>query len=223
VTSADLPPFELAVGICVRPLPGEVEAGDAGAAFAARSGVVVALVDGLGHGPRAALAARMFLKSVGRNVDEPLEELFACAHKEMIGSRGAVAAVAHIDVERRHLYAGGVGNIAAAVVRAGGRARPVLMTPGVLGSALPRVRMQGLALSEGDALVMCSDGIRARCKLDPLHDEPAQATAERLVRLAASPADDAACLVVRVLRSGALRSAPEPAPPPMLAIQGDST
>src|SRR4051794_25652742 len=85
--------LDVIIGASIRALEGNVS-GDAFAAFEGPSGPMIALSDGLGHGPRAAEASDIFLRSVRENASEPLAVLFVRAHHALVRSRGAVAAVA---------------------------------------------------------------------------------------------------------------------------------
>jgi anti-sigma regulatory factor (Ser/Thr protein kinase) len=163
-------------------------------------GVLVALADGLGHGPRAAEAARAFLASVERHAELPLAELFSQAHRELLRTRGVVAAVARIDQECGSVEVGGIGNIAAVVLRGGGgHSAHAMMVPGVLGSAYRSVRPQALPMDTGDSVIMHSDGVRSRFDFGVIRSMTAQAGSEHVVMAAAKPTDDAACVVARAL------------------------
>jgi anti-sigma regulatory factor (Ser/Thr protein kinase) len=192
-----------------------LEAGDACATLSWRRGLVVALVDGLGHGPRAAEAARVFLDSVGRHAELALADLFTHAHHDLLRTRGAVAAVARIDHEAGAVEIGGIGNIVVLVMRAdGGRAAHAIMVPGILGSAYRTVRPQALPLAVGDILVMHSDGVRSRFDFSEVRNMTAQAASEHVVKAAAKPTDDAACVIVKATTPGAWTARiGAPAPP----------
>jgi hypothetical protein len=187
----------LSIGACVRPIPGEREPGDAFAQFPWRRGTVVAIADGVGHGPRAAEAARAFLESVQKNADASFPEMFSIAHRDLLRTRGVVAAVARIDEECAGAEIGGIGNIRAVVLRAGGRISSFIMVPGMLGSSFRTVRAQAAAMAAGDTLVMHSDGVRSGFDLEPLLRMTPLAGSEHVVKQAGKPTDDAACVVVR--------------------------
>ncbi len=191
----------VAVGICVRPLAGETLSGDACAEIPWPRGVLVAMADGLGHGERAAIAASAFVACVRDGSTLSLEEIFARAHRALLKTRGAVAAVARFDHERGQVELAGIGNISTHVVRPGAHhtEHPLLM-PGVLGSAYRTVRSQALPFGVGDVLVMHSDGVRSRFDVEVMRAFPVKAAAEAVVRLHAKGSDDAACAIVRGVR-----------------------
>jgi phosphoserine phosphatase RsbX len=190
------------VGICVRPLAGETESGDACAEFRTSRGVIVVMADGLGHGPRAATAAKAFVECVRDAGLLALVEVFARGHRALLKTRGAVAAVARFDHERGEVEIAGIGNISVQIARTGTipTVHPVVM-PGVLGSAYRVVRPQVFPFGLGDLLVMHSDGIRSRFDLALARALSTQAAAEAVVRSCAKGSDDAACAIVRGVAS----------------------
>jgi anti-sigma regulatory factor (Ser/Thr protein kinase) len=205
----------IAVGISVRALAGETESGDACAEIPWPRGVLVVMADGLGHGERAAIAAKAFVACVRDAGALALEEMLARGHRALLKTRGAVAAVARFDVERREVEIAGIGNIAVQIARSGFRRpeRPVIM-PGVLGSAYRAVRPQTFPFGIDDVLVMHSDGVRGGFDLDFARALPAQAAAESVLRSHAKGSDDAACAIARgVLDAGVRRPSPAPSGP----------
>jgi anti-sigma regulatory factor (Ser/Thr protein kinase) len=188
----------LAVGIRVRPLAGERESGDACVELRTPQGVTVAMADGLGHGPSAAVAANAFVDCVREAGLLALEEVFARAHRALLKTRGAVAAVARFPHERAEVQIAGIGNISIALARTGAlRTEQPIVMPGVLGSAYRMVRAQVFPFGQGDLLVMHSDGIRSRFDLKLVRALPVQAAADAVVRSYAKGSDDAACAIVR--------------------------
>jgi phosphoserine phosphatase RsbX len=187
-----------AVGICVRPLAGETESGDACVQIRTPNGVIVAMADGLGHGARAAAAANAFVECVRGGGLLALQELFARGHRALLKTRGAVAALARFDSERGEVEIAGIGNISTQLARAGAvRTEHPIVMPGVLGSAYRVVRPQVFSFGLGDIVVMYSDGIRSRFDLALARVLPVQAAAEAVVRSHAKGSDDAACAIVR--------------------------
>src|SRR5437773_929428 len=78
-------------------LPGETESGDLHLVKSVGSGVLAAVVDGLGHGAEAASAARAAVAVLERHAGEsPLPLLQRC-HRALIGTRGVVLSLAFFD------------------------------------------------------------------------------------------------------------------------------
>ncbi|MFK0156130.1 SpoIIE family protein phosphatase [Streptomyces sp. NPDC090493] len=182
------------------PLGGDGESGDAWAVAPGRR-LAAMVVDGLGHGPAAAVAARA---AVGAFADDPVTEpatLVKRAHEAMRGTRGGVLGTCLIDPERGELTYTGVGNITGRVLTAG-RGIHLLDRPGTLGThlPLPTAHAQQCPWEPGSTLILASDGIRSGWHLDGhprlLRHHPAVVAAV-LHRDHGRPTDDATVLVVR--------------------------
>ena len=92
------------------------------------------VADGLGHGPEAAVAARL---AGGAFEDEPFatpEQFYQLAHRSLKGSRGAVLARAIIGRSGDVQYSG-IGNIAGSVVGSE-RSRGLASENGTVGVAM---------------------------------------------------------------------------------------
>ncbi|MEA2178831.1 MAG: phosphoserine phosphatase RsbX, partial [Solirubrobacteraceae bacterium] len=72
-------PVEIAVASA--PLHGETESGDAAVVLDAPGGTLVAAIDGLGHGPSAAIAARAVSDALQAAPGEPLQLLVQRCHR----------------------------------------------------------------------------------------------------------------------------------------------
>jgi serine/threonine protein phosphatase PrpC len=179
-----------------RPAAGETVCGDAYVHLEHESASYVALADGLGHGPKAADAARAFCELVERSVPAEPAELVRLAATELRDSRGAVGAVLRIDRVTRGLVFCGMGNIA---VRARTREpmSPVCV-PGILGRRVNRLGSFAYRVHPDDVIVLHTDGLSARFDETHLVGEPAL-LAQRLLREQAKSHDDATCVVLRVV------------------------
>ena len=71
---AKLPPL-IEWGVAARNLPGEVVSGDLYIVQESDMGVLVGVVDALGHGSDAAAAAALAVASLARHAHEPLSEI----------------------------------------------------------------------------------------------------------------------------------------------------
>jgi hypothetical protein len=188
-------------------LEGEHESGDLHVVTPFNGGALVAAIDGLGHGPEAAVAARSAADALERHSGEPVSELFERCHESLRGTRGAVITVASFDGGKGTMSWAGVGNIEGTLLRAEpgeGRAREsVMLVGGVPGHQLPTLRPNELPVSPGDMLLLATDGVRGGY-LDLLHeyDEP-EAAAGQIFEQFGKGTDDALVLVARYLGSAA--------------------
>ena len=180
-------------------MEGEERSGDIAVFCGTETGGLVAVIDGLGHGPEAADAAETCAAAVYANAQAPPQELLELCHAALLDSRGAVMTVAWIDLERGRLSWTGVGNVDARLVRAGPAPREevALVFGGVLGYRLPKIRPATMELARGDVLVMITDGIDGAISPALGGGGGAQALAERIFAMHGRGTDDALAAVVR--------------------------
>src|SRR5437899_5814393 len=75
-------------------LAGEQESGDLHLIKPVGTGVLVSVVDGLGHGAEAAAAARAVVAALNRHAQESVLPLLQRCHQALAGTRGVVVSVA---------------------------------------------------------------------------------------------------------------------------------
>lgn len=193
------PPLDWAVAALA--LPGETESGDLHYVRQQGDEVLLGVVDGLGHGPEAAHAARLAIEALGSYSGRDLDSCFARCHRALARTRGVVMSLASIDVADRRLSWAAIGNIDGVLLRADAGNRPgsesLLMLGGVVGHQLPKLRPTELALDPGDVLVLATDGIGSgfRAELSTV-DDPKQ-LADRVLSRHGKESDDALVLVAR--------------------------
>src|SRR5438128_11946769 len=78
-------------------LAGEQESGDLHLIKPVGTGVLVSVVDGLGHGVDAAAAARAAVAALNRHAQESVLLLLQRCHQALAGTRGVVVSVALFD------------------------------------------------------------------------------------------------------------------------------
>jgi len=191
----------LETGWATRAMPGETESGDRHVVAMQGDGALVAVIDGLGHGHPAAQAAEAAQRFLERGSRASLSVLLEQAHAALRTTCGAVMSVVSIERRTGAISWLGVGNVEAIVVRAAADARPryhyMLMRGGVVGKALPPLRVSGLQLLPGDTLVLATDGVRSGFELQmPLAGSP-QTIADWVLHRHGKDTDDALALVVR--------------------------
>jgi hypothetical protein len=187
--------------VATLPLPGQSESGDLHLVKRFGDGVLVAAVDGLGHGGEAASAARLACSTLEEEPGAALPELFERCHRRLVRTRGVVMSLASF-AERDHVLTWlGVGNVEGTLLRADDEAAPpsesILLLGGVLGYQLPSLRPSTTGVSAGDTLLLTTDGIRAGFAHGLDLDEPVQQTADRILDGYARETDDALVVVVR--------------------------
>jgi hypothetical protein len=188
-------------------LAGESESGDLHVVMPFEGGALVAAIDGLGHGPEAAAAARSAAGALEAYPQRPVIELLERCHESMRGTRGAVITIASFSLSDSTMSWVGVGNIEGTLLRAdpeAGRTREsVMLVGGVPGHQLPSLRANQLAVSPGDTLVLATDGVRGGyLDLMDLGETP-QRLADRLLEDYGKGTDDAMVVVARYMGAAA--------------------
>jgi phosphoserine phosphatase RsbX len=188
-------------------LEGESESGDLHVVMPFDGGALVAAIDGLGHGPEAAIAARSAAEALERHAHEPVTELLTRCHEGLRGTRGAVITLASFSVRESKMSWAGVGNIEGTLLRADPgeerRRESVMLVGGVPGHQLPSLRSNDLPVAPGDTLVLATDGVRGGY-LDLIDSsDPPQQLADQLLAEYGKATDDALVLVARYMGIGA--------------------
>jgi serine phosphatase RsbU (regulator of sigma subunit) len=182
-------------------VPGELQSGDRCLIRPSASGMLIAVVDGTGHGAAAAAAARIAIATLEAHVFEtPLALLVRC-HEELKGTRGAVMTIAYVDHHDQTLTWLGVGNVEALLFHGRERAQPdrALLRNGVVGYQLPAMRADVVPLQPSDTLIIVTDGITPEFSdAVVLHDDP-QRIAVDILEKYRKRHDDALVVVARYL------------------------
>jgi len=176
----------LEFGVAQFKIPGEDESGDQHLVSESDSGVLIAVMDGIGHGAEAANASRAAAAILHAETDEPIISLVERCHEGLRRTRGVVMSLACIDPRHGLMTWLGVGNVQGMLVRAGARKGKVqetlLLRGGVVGAQLPPLQATVLPIAAGDTLVFATDGIRGSFieTLSPL--ESPQHAADRVLQ-----------------------------------------
>ena len=189
-------------GVAKSILPGQGESGDRHLVCCAGDGILIAAIDGIGHGEEAANAAEAAISILKASPDEPVISLLERCHEGLRSTRGVVLSLASIDPKHGMMTWVGVGNVQGVLMRAGakkGRVEEVLLLRGgVVGSQLPALQAAVLPIAKGDTLVFVTDGIRSEF-VDGLSAlESPQRAADKILKQHGSGNDDALVLVLRL-------------------------
>ena len=181
--------------------PGEQQSGDRCLIRPSGGGMLIAVVDGTGHGAAAAAAAKIAIATLeAHECETPLALLLRC-HEELKGTRGAVMTIAYVDHRDQTLTWLGVGNVEALLFHGPRQPKPdrALLRNGVIGYHLPAVRAEVLPLRPSDTLIMATDGITPDFgDALILHDDPERIAVDILEKHR-SRHDDALVVVARYL------------------------
>jgi hypothetical protein len=193
-------------GVATQNFSGQDESGDRYFVEAHPGGVLVVVVDGLGHGPAAAEVAQITVDALEGQASEPIHFLFERCHRELVGTRGVVMSLASFSLCDGTMTWAGVGNVTGLLLRADSqaeRARETLLPRGgVVGYRLPSLYPVVTSIAPGDTLIFATDGLRSGFTEDvPLSDAPQQ-IAEHILQHYGRGTDDALVLVARYLGEG---------------------
>ncbi|MBI2149333.1 MAG: SpoIIE family protein phosphatase [Acidobacteria bacterium] len=191
------------VGVNVRILTGETESGDQHLVRPFEGGVLIAVVDGLGHGEEAAAAAKRAIEIIDAHAEESVIPLVNRCHRELVRTRGAVIGLASIRSIDNTMTWMSIGNVEGVLVRADTSVLPrresIFMRGGVVGYNLPPLRASVVPVSRGDMMILATDGIHQNF-IDNLRlGESPQQAADRIAANFARPTDDALVLVARYI------------------------
>ena len=181
---------------------GEGESGDLHMVCCNQNGVLIAVIDGIGHGEEAAEVARIAATLLRGSVDEPVISLVERCHEKLKGTRGVVLSLAFVSPEQKMMTWIGVGNVQGVLVRAdtqkGNPQESLLLRAGVVGSKLPFLQASVLPVSLGDTIVFATDGIQSDFSAGLSAMQNPQRAADRILNKFRSNNDDALVLVARL-------------------------
>jgi negative regulator of sigma-B (phosphoserine phosphatase) len=174
------------------PKPGEQANGDAVVVRHDDEGrVLLAVFDGLGHGPVAAEASqaaalRLESWSLANTVLETMHQL----HEDLRKTRGAAATVC---ILRGHaLEACAVGNVQLSCTKS---SVPLVLSPGILGQRVPKFRVCTCHLKPSTRLALLTDGISTRFRLEEFERLPPNDACKAIFKRHRKLEDDATILI----------------------------
>jgi phosphoserine phosphatase RsbX len=184
-------------------LAGQPDSGDRHVVAPFEGGVLVAVIDGLGHGPEAAAVAGIAGRTLERHAGQSVVSLIRHCHDTLRGTRGAVMSLASYRVSHAAMSWLGVGDVEGLLLRgpntAGAGSESLLLRSGVVGTRLPAVSAAVVTVRCGDVLILATDGIRSGFARGVAVTDPIQAIADRILAEHHMATDDALVLVSRFL------------------------
>src|SRR5689334_19279537 len=104
-------PMSLDWGVASLPLDGQSESGDRCVVQSFPGGVLLAVIDGLGHGSQAAAAAASAESILRTQAQEPVISLVRQCHESLRRTRGVVMSIVSFDTSHGQITWLGVGNV----------------------------------------------------------------------------------------------------------------
>lgn len=188
-------------GVAGLPLAGNRCSGDAYAIRQSPTGILIAVVDGLGHGEEACRAAQA---ATGTLMNSPSDDLFQLSrecHEALVRTRGVAMSLVFFDRALKTITWMGVGNVEGYLKRSAADAVPdhesLPLRGGVVGYRLPPLHCAAVSVFRGDTVVLVTDGI-AGCydRIINCTDAP-QRLADQIFATCGKKNDDALVLVAR--------------------------
>ena len=188
---------QLLLGAASRPKPGELLNGDSYlTVHLSATKTLAAVIDGLGHGKEAHLAATILKEQILLKSDMPLNELIQYLHNSVRGTRGAVIGLVLINTDANTLQFVGIGNIEG-FVRSVSDKKSLISYGGILGHNMRTPRFFEFKFDVGDSLCMYSDGLNSRWNISDIDwKEHPQKNAEYLIQNYSRMNDDATILII---------------------------
>jgi serine phosphatase RsbU (regulator of sigma subunit) len=189
--------------VASRPIAGQTVSGDLHLVKPLEHGVLLAAVDGVGHGDEATLAAHSAVGILEKHSHESVVSLVKRCHRALIKTRGVVMTVALLHALENTITWLGVGNVEGRLLRAdptaGHRAESVLLRGGLLGLQLPALQASVVPVAPGDLLILATDGVYPGFDTGINLNSTTQQIADRILNLRFKGTDDALVLVARYL------------------------
>jgi phosphoserine phosphatase RsbX len=189
-------------GVAKFVLPGQAESGDRHLVRYKEDGILIAAIDGIGHGREAANAAKAATSVLKERAEEPIISLIRRCHETLRPTRGVVLSLASIDTSHGLMTWLGVGNVQGVLMRANTKKRcaqeVLLLRGGVVGSQLPPLQATVLPIARGDTVYFATDGVRSDFGESLTARENPQRAADRILAQFQNGNDDALVLVARL-------------------------
>jgi anti-sigma regulatory factor (Ser/Thr protein kinase) len=129
------------------------------------AGLSLLVVDGLGHGPFAADAARAAVRAYDATDGQAAVSVIERLHQATRSTRGAAASIAYLPSNDNEVVFVGVGNVAGAAISES-EARRMVSSNGTLGHSLRSVRPFTYQTRGETLAILASDGLGTHWTLD---------------------------------------------------------
>ena len=138
-------------------LNGNRHCGDQGGYWQNDGKTTLCMIDGLGHGEYAEIAAKAALDYVADHRSEPLRDIFAGCDSAIRHTRGTAMGIAVVDKDAGSLTYVGVGNTRAMIV--GEKTLRLRSSQGIVGGGYRTLLPETVPLEAGDLVFMFTDGL----------------------------------------------------------------
>jgi phosphoserine phosphatase RsbX len=185
------------------PHPEQLVSGDLHLVNPVPEGVLIGVVDGLGHGDEATAAARAAIAVLAEHAAEPLVPLVQRCHRALQTTRGVVMTLVAVNTRAHTAAMLGIGNVEAVLLRAHPQDRPrresALLRGGVVGYQLPALQAAVVPFEAGDLIALATDGVREDFADELTPSEPTAQLVDRIMAKKFRGTDDGLVLVCKYL------------------------
>lgn len=160
--------------------------------------LTLCMVDGLGSGEPAEIAAKAALDYVAKHPSKPPKEVISECNKAIRHTRGVALAIAVLDMETNVMSYGAVGNIHGMYV--GEKTIRFSSTDGTVGDAYKTFLLEQIPLEPDDLVILYTDGIKQlidTSRYGNLRDVDISSLAEVIIQDSRIEIDDAAIAIFR--------------------------
>ena len=192
-------------GVASRAMHGQAESGDRYVVVPAGDGVLVGVVDGLGHGVEASRAAARAVATLEAHIGETVLSAARRCHESLSGTRGVVMSLARFSPEDHTVTWLGVGNVEGWLLRQPPERapdEPLVLRGGVVGHLMPALIASIVPVSRDDTLIFATDGVADGFSALADRQRSPQAIADAILSAHGKASDDALVLVARYIPPG---------------------
>lgn len=151
--------------MALRALKGQKISGDDYVVESHEDGFLIAAIDGLGHGPQAAAAARTAAGILRANPRDSAVQLLNRCHQELKQTRGVAMSLALFNKRVNSFWWLGVGNVEGALFHLNQNrelsCESIVLRGGVVGYQMPSLRPALASIKPRDTIIFATDGIRS--------------------------------------------------------------
>jgi len=143
--------------IALKPFQGAKFCGDQAAVWEDPDQALICMVDGLGHGKDAEIAAKAAIAYVGENRDQAIDDIFVGCDSAISHTRGVAMGLAWVDKTSQDMLYAAVGNTRAAIADMGDQYIGGIY--GIVGAGIQKPIVEPLRFTRKQTIYMWSDGM----------------------------------------------------------------
>ena len=187
----------LEFGVASRPYGLFKQNGDAFIIKQMNEEVLIGVIDGLGHGPLAHIAAQEARNYVEKHHNQPLKSIFQGTNVACNKTRGVVMTLVRIDWIKRKMQFAGIGNILGRIVGSE-TSLNIMARRGIIGNHAPSPLISEIDWNKSFILILHSDGVSKEWfQAEINYHNPATDLAIMILKKYAKDDDDATIVVVK--------------------------